>query len=326
MAFRQIVQRPGPLAVHLGILLLCGIWGSTWLVIREGLADLPPFTSLAVRFGAAAAVMSVVAPSLARLEGGGRPGMLVTGVHAVLILAVPYAIIYWVEVRLPSGLVSVLWSIYPILAAVVAHVWPPHERLVGRQWLGLIGGFLGVALMFSTDLRALGHGTAGLVLLAAPALSAVGNNWIKRIGAAKSSAMLNARGMLVAAVLTGGLALAAERGEDVRWSARAIGSVAYLALVGTVVTFGVYFWLLRHAPVTRLSIVAYVIPVVALVLGGTIGDEPVGLSTVAGMALILVGVAFMVSGPRPGPLESSPRRFPSYAREANPCRDDPGGS
>jgi len=322
MAIRQIVRRPGPLAVHLGILLLCGIWGSTWLVIREGLADLPPFASLAVRFAAAAGVMSVVAPSLARLEGGERPGMLATGVHALLILAVPYAIIYWVEVRLPSGLVSVLWSVYPMVTAVVAHVWPPQEHLVGRQWLGLIGGFLGVALMFSTDLRSLGHGTAGLVLLAAPVVSAVGNNWIKRIGAGKSSALLNARGMLFAALAVSGLALAVERHESMRWSATAIGSVAYLALAGTVVTFGVYFWLLRHAPVTRLSIIAYGVPVVALLLGGTVGEEPVGLATVGGMLLILVGVALMISGPRRRSLESSPERFPSYAREANPCGDD----
>ncbi len=295
---RDLGRHPGPLAVNLGILLLCGIWGSTWLVIRAGLEDLPPFSSLAVRFLLAALVLAAVAPTLARLEGGGRPSAGLTAVHGLLSMAVPYAIVYWVEVRLPSGLTSVLWSIFPMLTAVAAHGMLPEERLAARQWLGLVGGFAGVALMLATDVAAIGPEAvpAALVLLVSPAVAAIGTNWIKKSGGATSSALLNRNGMLVATVAVVALALAVERDATLRWTQTAILSVAYLALVGTVVTFGLYFWLLRHAPATRMALIAYGIPVVALILGGTLGGEAVGLHTVAGMLLILLGVGLVVVG------------------------------
>ena len=85
-----------------------------------------------------------------------------------------------------------------------------------------------------------------------------------------------------------------------RFTPAAIASVAYLALVGTVVTFGLYFWLLRSVPAGRLSLIAYVIPAVALFLGFAVGDEPVGRFTLAGAALILVGVALAARRGRAG--------------------------
>jgi len=293
-----IRQGPGALVVTLSIGLLCLIWGSTWLVIREGLSDLPPYTSLAARLLLASIVFAAVAPFMARVEGGRPPSLRLTLIHGVLILALPYSIIYWVETRLPSGLVSVLWSIFPLLTAVGAHFMLRDERMAPRQWLGLIGGFLGVALMFATDVSAFGaEGVpAGLILLLSPLISALGTNLLKREGSGTSSVLMNRNGMFVAAGLVVAWALLMENDAAVTWTPRAIFSVAYLALVGTVIGFGVYMWLLRHAPATRLALIAYCIPVIALTLGATLADEPVGLHTLAGMALILAGVGLVMTG------------------------------
>ena len=100
-------QGPSAQVVGLSIGLLCLVWGSTWLVIREGLADLPPYTSLAARFVLAGGIFAAVASPLARIEGGQAPTWRLSLIHGALVLAVPYAIIYWVETRLPSGLVRV---------------------------------------------------------------------------------------------------------------------------------------------------------------------------------------------------------------------------
>ena len=291
-------QGPGALVVVLSIGLLCLIWGSTWLVIREGLTDLPPYTSLAARFLLAGLVFAAIAPFLARIEGGRAPSLRLTLIHGVLILALPYAIIYWVETRLPSGLVSVLWSIFPLLTAVGAHFMLRDERMAPRQWLGLIGGFAGVALMFATDVSDCGAEAvpAGLILLLSPLISAVGTNLLKREGSGTSSVLMNRNGMLLSAGLVAAWALVMENDAPADWTPRAIFSVAYLALVGTVVGFGVYLWLLRHAPATRLALIAYCIPVVALTLGATLADEPIGLHTLAGMGLILAGVACVMAG------------------------------
>jgi drug/metabolite transporter (DMT)-like permease len=161
--------------------------------------------------------------------------------------------------------------------------------------------------MFATDVSAIGREAlpAGLILLLSPLVSAVGTNLLKREGGGTSSVLLNRNGMFVAVVLVGVLALVTESEVPLRWTPRAIFSVAYLALVGTVFAFGVYFWLLRHAPATRLSLIAYCIPVVALTLGATLGDEPVGRNTIAGMVLILAGVGLVMVG-RKRPVRPAP--------------------
>ena len=289
---------PSRRVVGLLVFVLCLIWGSTWLVISEGLRDLPPLTSLSARFVIAAFVLALIARPLARVEGGERPTWDITLIYAILVLAIPYAAIYWAETRLPSGLVSVLWSIFPILLAVCAHFLLPAERMRRRQWFGLVLGFAGVTSMFWTDVRAIGPGAvpAGLVLLVSPLASAIGTPLIKRRNANTSSAYLNRDGMFVGALIVSFLALAFERGRPIELTGQAVFSVVYLALVGTVLAFGLYFWLLRHAPATFLSLIAFVIPGVALTLGAVFGGETVGLHTLLGLGLILGGLAFVVLG------------------------------
>lgn len=291
---------PAPWVIVAGILLLCLVWGSTWLVIREGLTALPPLTSAAVRFALAGAVMVLIAPRLASFEGGARPGRKLTVVYGVLTLSLPYAFIYEAETVLPSGLVSVLWSVYPLFLAACAHFALPKERLHGRQWLGLVVGFLGVVVLFATEVREFGPEAlpAALLLVSSPVFTAVGNTLIKRDGAGTSSALLNRDGTLLGAVLLAAAALVLEHDRESTWSPAAIGSVLYLALVGSVLAFSVYYWLLRYAPATRMSLLVYGVPVVAVTLGVTVAGETAGRNTLMGMAGILLGVFLVLKKER----------------------------
>jgi drug/metabolite transporter (DMT)-like permease len=293
-------RAPSRLVVRLLIGVLCLIWGSTWLVIRGGLADVPPLTGAAARFLAAGALMALLAPALARKEGGVRPSWQLVATLGTLNIGISYAIIYWAETLLPSGLVCVLWSVFPLMLGALSHVWLPSERLVGRQWLGLVVGFGGITALFATDLRGLGPGAvpAGLILLLSPALAAVGNVIVKRGGAHTSSALLTRNGMLLGGVLLAAAAWAGERDAPMRLTGAAVGSILFLAVFGSVVAFGLYFWLLRHAPAYEMAQIAYITPVIALLLGATLGDEPVGATTVAGTALVLAGVALVLLGRR----------------------------
>ncbi|HZL99339.1 MAG TPA: EamA family transporter, partial [Planctomycetota bacterium] len=214
-----------------------------------------------------------------------------------------YALVYWRETVLPSGLVAVPWAAHPMLLGCFSAWLLPSERLVGRQWLGLAAGFLGIVLLFITDLAGLGPGAvpAGLLLLGSAAVAAVGNLLIKRDGAGTSSVLLNRNGFALGGALLGLLALATETGAGTRapvWSPAAIGSVLYLSLVGSVLAFGLYFWLLRHAPAYELGLIAYVTPVVALLLGATVGDETLGWERLLGTACVLGGVALVLAGRR----------------------------
>jgi drug/metabolite transporter (DMT)-like permease len=283
---------PGPLAILLLTGLLCCIWGSTWVVIEGGLDDLPPFTSAAARFLLAAAGMTALAPWLARREGGSPPPLRLTLVLGTANFGCSYAIVYWSETRLPSGLVSVLWAIYPMVQAILGHRFLPGERLVGSQFAGFGLGFLGVVLLFGTDLRRIGPeaAPAGATLLLSPLLSALGTTFVKRHGRSVSSVRLNRNGMWIGAGLLSLAALLFERQAPARWTPGALSSVLYLAIAGTVIAFGIFFWLLRHAPANRLGVISYVIPAVALTLGVLLRGEPVTSFTVGGLGLILLGV------------------------------------
>jgi drug/metabolite transporter (DMT)-like permease len=276
--------------------LLCLIWGSTWIVIQGGLRDLPPFTSAAARFVVAAVAMSVVAHFLRRREGGERPTWRLSLATGALNFGACYGIVYWAEVRLHSSIVSVLWSVFPMLMAISGHLWLPGEKLHGRQWAGFALGFLGVALLFATDLHEIGPGAvrSGAILLVSPILSVVGTTVLKRDGAHVSSVLVNRDGMWIGAAMLCAAAWLFERGEPVAWTSAAIASVLYLALAGTVVTFSLYFWLLRRVAANQLGLVAYVTPVVALLLGGLVGKEPITAWTLSGTGLILAGVGLVV--------------------------------
>ena len=286
---------PGPGLATALTALLCLIWGSTWLVVREGLEDLPPFTAAAARFAIAAIVMVFVAHWLVRREGGERPPFWLSLVQGTCNFAISYGVVYWVEQVLPSALTSILWGIFPLMMAGCAHVGLPGERLRPIHFVGFALGFVGLVLLCATDVRALGPEavTASLVLLISPAVVAVATTLIKRYGENVSSLLLNRNGLIVGASQLTLLAVLTERDETLSWSGHALFCVGYLAIAGTVVTFSIYFWLLRHAPAYKLSVIPYVTPAVAVVFGWALADEPMGPTTFIGMGLILSGVLFV---------------------------------
>jgi len=294
----EFIRAPSVLVVNACIAVMCLIWGSTWLVIREGLDDVPPFTSAAIRFIVAGVAMTGLTALFGAKEGGDAPPTWLWVVLGLCNFAASYGIVYRSETILPSGLVSLLWGIFPMLMAVAAHFYLPGERLARAQWLGFLFGFLGLALLFVTDLRKFGPqgGPAALVLFLSPLVSTVGNTVVKKYGGRTNSLALNRNAMLLGGVVLGALAWLTERGAHGRWTAGALASVAYLALFGTVLTFGLYFWLLRYVEAHKMSLIAYVTPAIALTLGPLVRNEPMTTNTIAGAACILFGVILVVRG------------------------------
>jgi drug/metabolite transporter (DMT)-like permease len=281
--------------------LLCFIWGSTWFVIRIGLRDLPPFQSAAVRFMVAAALMTLVAHFVQKREGGQKPARWLVLTIGSLNFGASYACVYFGETLMPSAFASVLWSAFPLLMALAGHFYLPGEHLVARQWLGFVLGFAGVVLLFATDLVGLGPDAllGGIVLLGSPLSAMIGTTLLKKYGSGASSLLVNRDGMWIGACLLASCALLFERGAPAHWSGSAIATVAYLAVVGTAVAFGLYFWLLRHTSAYRMSLIAYGTPPIAVLCGALVLDEPITGWTIGGMAAILGGVLLVMRGKRP---------------------------
>lgn len=302
----ELDRAPGPAPRPVVVALLLGlislVWGSTWLVIRVGLRDVPPLTGAGIRFVLAGSVMALLAPLLARREGGGRPPAAAILLQAGCQFCANYALVYWAETVLPSGLVSVLWSAFPLMMALLGHFVTRSERLVARKWLGLLVSFAGMLVLFATDLRAVGRGAVGvgLAVLLAPAAVAVSTTYVKRHAAGSSSVLLNRDSILLGGVLLLVMALVLERDRELSLTPAAVGSILYLSLAGTVLTFGVYLWLLRTVPAYRMSLTSYATPVIALLVGAAFGGEPLGPTTLGGTVLVLAGVALtLLRAPAP---------------------------
>ncbi|MCX4242394.1 DMT family transporter [Paraliomyxa miuraensis] len=308
---------PSPLVVALAVMILCGIWGSTWFVIKAGLRDLPVLSSAATRFTLAALVFTLLAPLLHRREGGERPAWWLSLGMGLLNFAISYGIVYMAETVIPSGLTSVLWAVFPMMTAALAHRFLPGERLGARQWLGFCVGLGGVAVLFATDLRRIGGEAlwTGAFLLLSPLSAAAGQVLVKRHGPAVSATLLNRNGMIVGATALWLVALPLETQSSATFTGQAVAGLAYLALVGTVVSFGLYYWLLRYVDASRLSLIAYVTPALALWLGWAAGDEPLTRSTIGGSALILLGIALALGRHR--------RRASDHAPSSTPASNTP---
>ena len=279
-----------------GLLVL--IWSSTWLVIKDGLSDIPPFTGAGLRFLLAGLVMAVLARLFASREGGNRPPLWLSACLGSTNFAISYGIIYWAETVLPSGVVAVLYAIFPLLMAVSGHFFLPGERLRPRQLIGFLVAFGGVAFLSSGDLSLTGSGTAraAAITLLSPLVSVIGNTAVKRHGRQVSSLLLNRDAMLFGSGLLLAAAWLFERDRTPAFGGEAILGLLYLSLGGTVVAFGLYFWLLRQVPAAQLSLIAFVIPLLALIFGATLGDEPVTREVLVGTGLILAGVIAARSG------------------------------
>lgn len=283
----------------LAVLIL--IWGTTWAVIRIGLRGLPPFTGVAIRFGIAAIVLFAVARASGVRPDWDRRARVLGGVNAALAFSLSYGVVYWAEQWVPSGLASVLFSTFPLMVAGLAHIMLPGEHIQPASAAGILVGFLGVLVIFSEDLAALGGQqtvTASIVFLLSPLAAAVASVVVKRWGKGVHPLSLTAPPMAATAVIMGVLAVIFERGRPLSFDASSVGALLYLAIAGTAVTFFLYFWLLDRLPATRLSLITYGIPVVAVTVGILGLGEPFTGRMFMGSALVLVGVSLAVGQSR----------------------------
>src|SRR5213593_1796135 len=151
-------------------LILCGIWGSTWLFIKLGLADLPPITFAGIRFVIAFLILaSLVIARRARWPRT-RAEWTLIAVSGALQFALNYGLVFWGEQYISSGLAAVLQSTFPAFGLVIAHLYLPYERLTTAKVIGVLLGVVGVVVIFSDQLTFAGHmallGSIALVLSA----------------------------------------------------------------------------------------------------------------------------------------------------------------
>ncbi len=277
--------------VPLGIILITLIWGSTWLAIRLGLGSVPPLYGVALRFSVALVLLACI---LAIRRIGiplDRDAAIVYVTIGLFSFSIPYALVYWSELYIASGLTAVLFAVFPFVVAVMSRYFLPDERLNAYKMTGILFAFLGILFIFWSDVRL---GEASSLAMGAVLLSTLMQGAtlmvIKRKGKHIDPMAMNAGGIIAGIPVMYGLALILEDFRDVRLDAPGIGSILYLGSLGTVVTFTVYYWLVKRVEAVYLSLISTVIPVIALILGALMLGEKLPPAVFGGSALVIVGL------------------------------------
>jgi drug/metabolite transporter (DMT)-like permease len=281
-------------AVALVFAMCVAIWSTTWLVIRVGLADMPPYFSIAVRFYAAGLIILAlmrIRGERIPLEPGAQPFFALLG---FLSFVLGYGTVYWAEQYLTSGLTAAIFGFLPVVTGVLAHfLLRGMEPLAIRRAVGLAIGLTGILVINRSDLHLI-HPMApiaSLALAASVVATAFYNVLSKRRTLEFSVLALAGMPMLYGALGCTVLWLLLEGGRPIHWTGPATAAIAYLTVFGSVLGFIGYFWLLRRIEVNRANLIAFMFPVVALAVGRIFADEPVTPIMLLGAGLVLAGVA-----------------------------------
>ncbi len=288
--------------------VLCAIWGSTWLAIRIGLQGAPPFLSASLRFVVASVVLVAIAVVFRSKWPQNRTEWTLVVFVGLVLFTADYGLIYWGENNgVESGLSAILFATLPLQTALVANALLDQERLTLQKLLGIALGFVGVLVIFRSQIVSAGLDKAlpMLAIVVSATCAALSTVAVKRWGHGTDPVTFNGLAMGVGALCLAAISLTSGEGWRVPSWPEGIGAILYLAIAGSVVTFVTYLWLLKEAEATSLSFVALITPIVAILLGARFGSETFGPIDLAGTAVVLLGIYVAIS-----------RRAAAFARAA----------
>ncbi len=291
-------HRPSRSAFAVAFTSIYIIWGSTYLGIRVAVETIPPFFMGAARFLLAGLVLLF----LVQRRGAPRPTARQwrdNFIIGVFLLLGGNGFVAWAEKSLPSGLTALIIGVQPVFMVLTEWAWPGGHRPGRATFLGLLLGFAGVAYLVSPwqDISSTNVHlpSAGLVLLACVSW-AFGSIWSRHVKNPAPPFQASALQMLggSAALFIGGVIHGDLSQLDLSAiSSRSVVAFFYLALVGSLVGYSTFVWLMKHTTPARVSTYAYVNPVVAVILGWLILDEPVTPRMLLATLLIITGVVII---------------------------------
>ena len=271
--------------------VLCLIWGSTWMAIRVLVHDVPPLWSAGVRFVIAAALLLVVAAVRGSQTPQGSRQWRAVFVLGLTMIAIPYGLLFWAEQFVTSSMTAVLYSALPLCVAALTP-WMSKRSVPRSAIFGMVLGLGGIAVLFAQGLTA-SRGTllGGVAILLAVLSTAFSILFAKREISAMDPVVSTGWQFLVGAVALVAGSLATERGRASEWTSHALLALLFLALVGSAVAFALYYWLLRHMQPYQISTISLVIPIVAIIEGAALLQEPIPPLMLAASVVVLGAVA-----------------------------------
>ena len=278
-------------------LILCLIWGTTWIFIKVGLEDLPPIAFASSRFILAVILLFFIIKiqkiPLPRTASEWR----IIALTGILQFSVNYSMVFWAEQYITSGLAAVLQAMITVFGLVLAWIFLPNERITKLKIIAVAIGIVGVGVIFYDQLKVQSLmaflGCLGVVIGSYAAAQA--SILVKSKGGAFHPAALLFCQMLCGLPAIIVYSLIAEGNPlNFNWTWRAAACVLYLTVLGTIAAFWLYYWLLSKIESTKAMMISLVTPLLAVVIGWIVLGEKLPPQTGIGGALIIASIGLIV--------------------------------
>ncbi len=282
------------LKIGSGYAFICLLWGSTWLMIRIGLESLTPLVAAGSRFVFASVFIWLIMRYRNVKLQTDKEAVKLYLIMGFFSFVIPFGLVYWAEQFIPSGLTSILFGTFPFFVVIFSKILIRSERVGAGKVAGIVIGFIGIYLIYSEDMNVkLNQYILGMTVVL---ISAAMQGWITVLIKIKGK-RLNPLSMNLVPLIIAGftmliLGILFENTSKVTIDSKAVLSVLYLAFFGTVLTFTIYYWLMKRINVIILSLSSFITPIIALILGHIILSENFSSQVVFGSGLVLTGILF----------------------------------
>ena len=279
------------LKIIIGYIIICAVWGSTWLAMKFSLEHYPPLLATSVRFFIASAGLYF----LIRLRGQkirfDKKNINIFLNLTIFSYSIPFALVFYAEQTVSSGLGAVLFATFPLFVVIFSRIMLGDSIGVFKI-IGVILGFTGILIIFWNDLVTSNFDalTGIFLILLSSGIQAYVSVYLKKHGKNVSVLQMNFHPFLTSAFIVLFFSLMLEEMPHQLFNTEGLLAITYLALFGSVLTFTTYYWLMKRMNVVILSLSSFITPIIAVYLGWLILNETFNERIYVASALVLSGV------------------------------------
>lgn len=281
-------------------IILCIIWGTTWLAIKFSLEGIPPFLGAALRFAVATFLLfayAKISKAQLKLNKVDFKNVLVS---AILLYPVDYGLIYWSEQHLSAGVTAIFFATFPLFMSIFSNFLFKNESFNRWKFSGVVVGFGGVVLIFYEQLLQTDYQLMAIIavmaVIVSAAAAAISTLIVKKHLNHIPTVPLTLHQMLWGLITLFVISFLIGETTSITINIKVGGAVLYLGMVGSATAFVLYYWLLKKLSAITLSFIIYITPIVAIIADWIVFGETIALKTFVGMLLIFGGVALSQKG------------------------------
>jgi len=284
---------------YLALAAVCIIWGTTYLALRVGVTQFPPFLFSAIRFLVAGPLLIGFMLTIGKAAWPSKEIMMHQAISGLFMVTLGVGVVGWTEMHVSSGLAAIICSVMPIWVILINLIVSKDERPTLPILIGLAVGSSGIIMIFGEHLAEFSNSNYFIrivVTFLANICWAFGTVWTKKKNQ-DSNPFLNAGlQMFFGAIFLIPVSLLLDDYSTIHWSGEVISALIYLILVGSILAYTCYSYAIKHLPMTLVSLYAYINPIVAVVLGWIILSEKLNLRIFIGILVTVAGIYIVNRG------------------------------